>query len=65
MARVMDEGLCVDFEAAVYEGDEPAQHAVAGSLIDCRERMPSYLCEVLQLPPGSTYAEGASRVLGA
>ncbi len=65
MALVMDEGLRVDLEAAVYEGDQPTRHAVAGSLLDYREGMPSYLCEVLRPPPGSTCAEGASRVLGA
>lgn len=53
------------FEEAIEDGDEAKVHDLAGALWRCTDIMPSSLCDDLDVPPGSTYAQGARRVRSA
>ena len=42
-----------------HNGKKPSPQWVIGQLWNCTDIMPSELCNELELPPGSKYAQGA------
>ena len=44
------------------DGPSPQLVKLAGDMWNCTDVMPSFLCEVLDMPQGSTYARGARRI---
>jgi len=50
------------FEEAVAGGDEAEVQRLAGLVWNCTDCMPGSLCSDLDMPPGSTYAQGARKV---
>ncbi|MEU2198892.1 hypothetical protein [Isoptericola sp. NPDC019482] len=47
-----------EFERAVEAQDGAALAALRGRLANCSDIMPGVLCDLLDLPPGATYAQG-------
>ena len=50
------------FEDAVNSGDTAEARHLSGSLWNCTDVMPRLLCDDLELPSGSNYAQGARKV---
>ena len=60
--KPLDENGSLRQQVVVHKGKYRTLNWLIGQLWECTEPMPSFLCEQLAMPSGSTYAQGVRSV---